>query len=106
MLKHQQANGLKIDDFLQLEEIHNYNQVAASLQSYIDKIQGPPKKKSGGDGAEGEEGGEPEAAEIGPINNVADIIADQNVYQWAGIGFGEVESWRIQRSLKQLAKES
>jgi hypothetical protein len=30
----------------------------------------------GGEGAEGEEGGEPEAAEVGPINNVADIIAD------------------------------
>ncbi len=95
-----------MDDFLQLEEIHNYNQVAASLQGYIDKIQGPPKKKAGGEGADGDEGGEPEAAEVGPINNVADIIADQNVYQWAGIGFGEVESWRIQRSLKQLAKES
>ena len=46
LLKHQQtaAGGLKIEDFLQLEEIHNYSQVAATLQSYIDKMQGAGKK--------------------------------------------------------------
>ena len=74
--------------------------MAASLQGYIEKIQGPPKKKAAGEGAEGDEGVDPEAAEVGPINNVADIIADQNLYQWAGIGFGESEAWRIQKSLK------
>ena len=46
LLKHQQADGIKITDFLQFEEINNHSQVAASLQAYIDKIQGPPKKVS------------------------------------------------------------
>lgn len=46
LLKHQQADGVKITDFLQLEEIHNHSHVAAGLQAYIDKIQGPPKKVS------------------------------------------------------------
>ena len=47
-----------------------------------------------------EEGGEPEAAEVGPIGNVADLIADQRIYEWAGIGFGEIETYRIMKSLK------
>ena len=34
------------------------------------------------------------------------MIADSKIYEWAGIGFGEIETWRIQRSLKTLAKES
>ena len=34
------------------------------------------------------------------------MVADSKIYEWAGIGFGEIETWRIQRSLKTLAKES
>jgi len=37
---------------------------------------------------------------------VADLIADQKIFEWAGIGFGELETYRIQKSLKQLSKES
>ncbi len=64
------------------------------MQAYIEKIQGAPKKKQAS-GEEGEEGGEPEAAEVGPIGNVADLIADSKIFEWAGIGFGEIETWRI-----------
>lgn len=46
LLKHQQASGLKVEDFLQLEEIHNYSQAAQTLQAYIDKMQGSSKKVS------------------------------------------------------------
>ena len=38
------ANGLKLEDFLKLEEIHNYQNVAQNLQAYIEKIQGASKK--------------------------------------------------------------
>jgi hypothetical protein len=40
LLKHQQPNsgGLKIEDYLQLEEIRNYTSVAEVLQGYIDKF--------------------------------------------------------------------
>jgi hypothetical protein len=44
LLKHQMPNGLKMEDFLKLEEIHNYQNVAQNLQAYIEKIQGAPKK--------------------------------------------------------------
>lgn len=38
LLKHQGASGLKIEDFLQVEEIHNYSQVSQTLQAYIEKM--------------------------------------------------------------------
>ena len=44
LLKHQGPGGLKIEDFLQLEEIHNYSKVAENLQGYIDKMQSSTKK--------------------------------------------------------------
>jgi hypothetical protein len=97
-LKHQSsaAGGLKIEDFLQIEEIHNYTNVAQTLQAYIDKMQGAGKKKPAAEGEGGEEG-EAEAAEVGPIGFVADLIADQKIFEWAGIGFGEIETYRILR---------
>ena len=45
-------------------------------------------------------------AEVVPVGFVADLVADQKLLEWAGIGFGEIESYRIMRSLKGLAKES
>ena len=44
LLKQQMPNGLKLEDFLKLEEIHNYQNVAQNLQAYIEKIQGANKK--------------------------------------------------------------
>ena len=41
-----------------------------------------------------------------PIGNLSDFVADQQVFEWAGIGFGEIESHRIMKSLKQLTKDS
>jgi hypothetical protein len=33
-------------------------------------------------------------------------MADSNIFQWAGIGFGEQETYRLQKSLKKLAESS
>jgi hypothetical protein len=33
-----------MEDFLQLEEMHNYGKVAESLQRFVDKVQGQSKK--------------------------------------------------------------
>lgn len=46
LLKHsgQGAAGLKLEDFLLTEEIHNYTPVANGLKNYIDKMQGAGKK--------------------------------------------------------------
>jgi radial spoke head protein 4/6 len=55
--------------------------------------------------AEGEEEAE-EPAEAAPVGFVPDLLDDANVYQWAGIGFGQQELYRLQKSLKKLAADS
>ena len=53
---------------------------------------------------EGEEA-EPEAAE--PVNNVPDLLEDaETMWQWANVGFGEQELYRLQKSLKKLSADS
>lgn len=52
-------------------------------------------------GPEVEEGEEP--PEIPAVGHVADMIAQSKTWQWAGIGFGEQETYRLQKSLKKLA---
>ena len=67
-----------------------------ALQDYIAKLEthfSRPKAD--------EEGEEP--PEVGPIGYVADLLGDAKVYEWAGIGFGEHETYRLQKSLKRLS---
>jgi len=37
---------------------------------------------------------------------VQDLLADMRIFQWAGIGLGEQETYRLQKSLKKLATDS
>jgi len=37
---------------------------------------------------------------------VQDLLADSRIFQWAGIGFGEQESYRLQKSIKKLAEKT
>jgi radial spoke head protein 4/6 len=36
---------------------------------------------------------------------VQDLMAERHIYQWAGIGFGEQETYRLQKSLKKLSAD-
>lgn len=47
-----------------------------------------------------EEGEEP--PEVGPIGFVPDLLADSKLFEWAGIGFGEQETYRIMKSIKVI----
>lgn len=44
---------------------------------------------------EGEEEEEAEAAELNPVGYVPDLLAESKIYQWAGIGFSEQETYFI-----------
>ena len=44
---------------------------------------------------EGEEEQEQAPEEAAPIGYVPDLLQDSKVFEWAGIGFGEIESYRI-----------
>jgi len=33
-------------------------------------------------------------------------MADSRIFAWAGVGFGEMETYRLQKSMKKLATDS
>lgn len=55
---------------------------------------------------EGEEEEEAEAPELNPVGYVPNLLAESRIYQWAGIGFSEQETYLIQKSLKDLSTTS
>lgn len=94
---------MNLDEFLKIDDTRNYNELASSLQEWINKapqlvfeVKPPP--------AEGEEPAE--EAEAAPVNNVPDLLSEARVLQWAGIGFGEEETYRLMKSLKKLVQTS
>mmetsp|Transcript_40301 Transcript_40301/g.61500 ORF Transcript_40301/g.61500 Transcript_40301/m.61500 type:complete len:267 (-) Transcript_40301:439-1239(-) len=60
----------------------------------------------GGKKATGEDGEEAEATEAAPVGLVPDLLEDSEVYQWAGIGFGKQETYRLLLSMKKLSGEA
>jgi hypothetical protein len=79
--------------------VRDYSQVAANQTEYIEMMQ----KRFAGPQPE-EEGGE--VPEVAAVGFVQDLRCDSRVFQWAGIGFGEQETYRIQKSLKKLATDT
>lgn len=101
LLKHQDT--LKMGDFLKVEDFRNYKNVCQEMDAYLQALKyqfGAKKPTVEGD----EEEAEPE--EVPPVGYVPDLLSDAQMYQWAGIGFGQQEIYRLQKSLKQLATES
>lgn len=89
-----------ITKFMKISCNHDYSNLAKDLEAYSAEMQKhfaqPQPEEEGGD-----------VPEIAPVGFVADLLADSKVWQWAGIGFGEMEVYRLQKSLKKLAaKES
>jgi len=48
----------------------------------------------------GEEGAAAEAAEPAALGYVPDLLSDNKILEWAGLGFGEEESYLLMKSLK------
>ena len=104
-------NKDKIDmkQFLNIEEDHPYarhsDDIAELTKDFIAKARKYFEKAVPAGGAEEEgEGGGGEAP--APVGFIQDLIADANIYQWAGIGFGESETLLLMKSLKALAAKS
>ena len=38
------------------------------------------------------------------MGNVPDLMSEVKLFEWAGVGFGEVETYRIMKSLKVIDK--
>ena len=61
------------------------------------------QKPPGEGDVEGEE--EPPAEDLKTLGFVPDLLSDLKVFEWAGVGFGEIESYRIMKSLKVSIKQ-
>jgi radial spoke head protein 4A len=81
---------------MKVSDDRDYTVLVKSLESYNVQMQkafaGPQPEEEGG-----------EVPEVQPVGYVADLLAQAKVWRWAGIGFGEQETYRLQKSLKKLA---
>jgi radial spoke head protein 4/6 len=92
-------NGKDISKFLKVSDDRDYRDLFESLQEYTTQMQKKFAKPQ-----PNEDGEMPE--EPAPVNYVSDLLKDAKMWQWAGIGFGEQEVYRLQKSIKQLAETS
>ena len=77
-----------LGEFLKLEDIRTYKEVANDQAEYTTKL------KPAFDGpVPDEEGNLPDAAPA--VGYVQDLMKEARVYQWAGISFGEQETYRL-----------
>ena len=78
---------LKMEDFLRVEDFRNYSEVCHQMEGYITALKYQFGAKKPPSGEEEEEEAEPE--EVPPVGFVPDLLNDAQMYQWAGIGFGQ-----------------
>jgi len=95
LIKHK----MDVNQFLKIKDDRDYHQLVKDLDSYTGQMQKVFQ------GPQPEEGSE-EPPEVAPVGFVADLMASSKVWQWAGIGFGEQETYRLQKSLKALATKT
>lgn len=99
LLKHKDT--IKMEDFLKVSDMRNYKDVCGQMNAYINKL----KPQFGAvKSADDEEDAEP--AEAAPVGYVPDLIEEAAIFQWAGIGFGQQELYRLQKSLKKLSGDT
>ena len=89
-------SGMDPNLFFKVEDIRSYKAVAAGYASYSDAM-----RPAFAVGEPDDEGNIPQPDPIS--TQVQDLMAESRVYQWAGIGFGEQETYRLQKSIKKLA---
>lgn len=80
--------GMDPNEFLKVEDSRNYQAAADSQNEYVQKMaphfaQGEPD----------EEGVIPQPDPL--ATQVQDLMSESKVWQWAGIGFGEAETYRL-----------
>ena len=85
-------NGHDISKFLNVGGLdRDYRACAADLAAYIDKTK-PLFTAPVAD----EDGNVPERA---AVTQIQDLLSESKLFNWAGVGFGQQESYLLQRSL-------
>ena len=84
LLKH----NIEVEQFMKVADDRDYHHLMNNLSAYTQNMQklfqGPQPD---------EEGNEPEPAAA--VGFVSDLLATSKVWQWAGVGFGEQETYRL-----------
>lgn len=93
LIKH----GMPLDQFMKIKDDRDYHQLVKDLETYTAKMQATFR------GPVSEDPENEEAPEVAPVGYVADLAALSKQWQWAGVGFGEQETYRLQKSLKKLS---
>ena len=86
-----------LNEWLKLEDIRTYKEVAVDQTDYTGKIKGAFTSA----GEPDEDGAMPE---VTPVGYVQDMMRESRIFSWAGISFGEQENYRLQKSLKKLSE--
>lgn len=98
LLKHEDKSKLR--QFLNLDNPKDFKTMTECKKNYVDKAASlfPRKVEEGG------EDGEPqEQPAAGKLSN---LHADSEILEWAGISFGDIETYRLQASLTKLSVSS
>jgi hypothetical protein len=89
--------GKDLSSFLKISDDRDYTAIVKNLESYNQTMQKKFAKPQ-----PDEDGNMPE--EAGPVTYINDLMKESRIWQWAGIGFGEQECYRLQKSMKSLAE--
>ena len=83
--------------FLNLDNKRNSKLMTGCQKEYIEKVIALFPQKP-------EEGGDPDEQQEAPIaGKLSNLHCDSEILQWAGIGFGQDETFRLQASLTKLS---
>ena len=88
--------GCDLSKFLKVQVDRDYRAQAADLKAYLEKTTPLFKKPV----AEEEDGEPPETP---AVCGIQDLLADERIFNAAGIGFGQQETYLLQKSLQKLA---
>ena len=88
--------GRDPNEFFQCNDIRNYQSLAEESKEYVEKtMEYFPAQEIDDEG---------NVAQPDPLaTQVQDMMAESRIFAWAGIGFGEQETYRLQKSIKKLA---
>ena len=89
---------MDVGEFLKMEDVRDYKPVAAQAAAYTGRMQ-----PHFAQGEPDDDGNIPQPEPL--ATQVQDLMQAAKVFQWAGISFGEQETYRLQKSIKKLAEK-
>lgn len=80
--------GRDPNEFITCDDFHDYREVSKDQEEYVTST-----KPLFAQGEPDEDGNIPQPDPL--VTQVQDLMEETRIYQWAGIGFGEQETYRL-----------